>query len=240
MAFSLIEHVQSQYQEQLAQLLPAQDPDTQQEMIAAVLGQLIVLDRNHSALLYAAIQQQNSQFFAEHLSQAQISQLASLYSLDATVTQQALMGIYQLVSQEIKQLDDVASFGQAGVSELIQGQLETLAGRAPDSVWTTVGLTELQGQTAVEAAPVDLADSMASLSKIMSEASQFQATSQATNANEISNQHGVNDTSQRLPSSQLHHVESSHQPQAKKGLWFIVIIILIIVASVVYSFYMGN
>lgn len=175
MAFSLLDHLQNSRQADIQALLPNTDPSGQRELLAIVLGQLIMLDRTDSTALYQAIAAQDHRVFWQGLDDQAISQLATTTTLSVEDFKTIIGQLYTYSSDEIHSLDSTANLEQAGVSELIQGQAEYLAGTAPDQVWRALNLTELQGQTATTETAVDLNASIASLNKMMMEASQIQA-----------------------------------------------------------------
>ncbi|RYY77972.1 MAG: hypothetical protein EOO69_12585 [Moraxellaceae bacterium] len=173
MAFSLLDHLQNSRQADIQALLPTLDPDHQRELVAIVLGQLIVLDRTNSPALYQSITAQDHSLFWQDLDDQAISQLATTTTLSVEDFKPIIGQLYTYTSAEIHSLDSAANLEQAGVSELIQGQAEYLAGAAPDQVWRVLNLNELQGQTAPTETAVDLNASIASLNKMMMDASQM-------------------------------------------------------------------
>jgi hypothetical protein len=204
MAFSLLDHVQTSRQNDIQALLPTVDQDGQRQLLAIVLGQLIVLDRADSPALYQAITAQDHSMFWQGLDDHAISQLAAITTLPVADFKSVINQLYGYVSAEINSLDSTANLEQAGVSELIQGQAEYLAGTAPDQVWSVLNLAELEGQAAPTEAPVDLNASMASLNKMMMDASQM-------NTSTIDNSAVPNDTV--VLENDLHgsHLPDSHQ-----------------------------
>lgn len=75
------------------------------------------------------------------------------------------------VLEEIFMLVDMASLGEEGLAELLEGQPEHLQGHAPDWVWTLAGLDSLRGQAVVVEEPVmDVAAGIASLTALMQNA----------------------------------------------------------------------
>ncbi len=170
MAFSLLDHLQNNQSAALQQL--TNDQAIQRQMIAVMLAQLVVRDRQESTVVYQAIQQQKDAVLWQGVDQQAIEQLAALYDMPATPFKNITEQLYVYAAQEIKALDDAANLKQAGVSELIQGQIDYLPHQAPDQAWQLLGLTELQGQSLNSSQPVDLNSSIASLSKMMHEASQ--------------------------------------------------------------------
>ena len=173
MAFSLLDHLQNSRQTEIQALVPAIDADGQRKLLAIMLGQLIVLDRSNSQALYQAIAAQKHNILWQGLDDQAISQLAATTALPVSEFKSVLDQLYGYASDEIHSLDLTANLEQAGVSELIQGQTEYLAGAAPDQVWHVLNLTELQGQTATTETVVDLNASIASLNKLMMDASQM-------------------------------------------------------------------
>lgn len=173
MAFSLLDHLQNSCQASLQALVPAMDGDGQRQLLAIVLGQLMVLDRTNSTALYQALASQDQHIFWQGLDEQAIGQLAATTALPVAEFNRVIDQLYGAATDEIRSLDRVASLEQAGVSELIQGQAEYLAGSAPDQVWQVLNLKELQGQNAPAEAAVDLNASMASLNKMMMDASQM-------------------------------------------------------------------
>ena len=170
MAFSLLDHLQTTKAAELKEITA--DKTIQRKLIAVMLGQLIVRDRQDSTTVYQAIQQQKEMMLWQNVDQQCISQLAALYDMPADPFKNYTEQLYSYAASEIKTLDDTANFKQAGVSELIQGQINYLPNQAPDPAWQLLGLTELQGKHIATQQPVDLGASMASLSKMMHEASQ--------------------------------------------------------------------
>ena len=170
MAFSLLDHLQTTKAAELKEITA--DKTIQRKLIAVMLGQLIVRDRQDSTAVYQGIQQQKEMMLWQNVDQQCISQLAALYNMPADPFKNYTEQLYSYAASEIKTLDDTANFKQAGVSELIQGQINYLPNQAPDPAWQLLGLTELQGKHIATQQPVDLGASMASLSKMMHEASQ--------------------------------------------------------------------
>ena len=170
MAFSLLDHLQTTKAAELKEITA--DKTIQRKLIAVMLGQLIVRDRQDSTAVYQGIQQQKEMMLWQNVDQQCISQLAALYDMHADPFKNYTEQLYSYAASEIKTLDDTANFKQAGVSELIQGQINYLPNQAPDPAWQLLGLTELQGKHIATQQPVDLGASMASLSKMMHEASQ--------------------------------------------------------------------
>lgn len=170
MAFSLLDHLQTTKAAELKEITA--DKTIQRKLIAVMLGQLIVRDRQDSTMVYQGIQQQKEMMLWQNVDQQCISQLAALYDMPADPFKNYTEQLYSYAASEIKTLDDTANFKQAGVSELIQGQINYLPNQAPDPAWQLLGLTELQGKHIATQQPVDLGASMASLSKMMHEASQ--------------------------------------------------------------------
>ncbi len=170
MAFSLLDHLQTTKAAELKEITA--DKTIQRKLIAVMLGQLIVRDRQDSTAVYQGIQQQKEMMLWQNVDQQCISQLAALYDMPADPFKNCTQQLYSYAASEIKTLDDTANFKQAGVSELIQGQINYLPNQAPDPAWQLLGLTELQGKHIATQQPVDLGASMASLSKMMHEASQ--------------------------------------------------------------------
>ena len=170
MAFSLLDHLQTTKAAELKEITA--DKTIQRKLIAVMLGQLIVRDRQDSTAVYQGIQQQKEMMLWQNVDQQCISQLAALYDMPADLFKNYTEQLYSYAASEIKTLDDTANFKQAGVSELIQGQINYLPNQAPDPAWQLLGLTELQGKHIATQQPVDLGASMASLSKMMHEASQ--------------------------------------------------------------------
>lgn len=180
MAFSLLDHLQTTRQTELQALLPTADQASQRELLALVLGQLIVRDRADSNAMYQAIKQYNHTEFWRGLDLNALQPLAQQHGLSTNTLHQVIDQIYTDIATEINSLDDAANFEQAGVSELIQGQADYLAGQADEQIWAALNLPELQGPAPVQEQAVDLNASMASLSKMMHEASQFSQQPTAT------------------------------------------------------------
>lgn len=185
MAFSLLDHLQSSRQAEIQAIVPAADEEGQRELLAIVLGQLIVLDRANSAAVYQAITSQDHRIFWQGLDEQAINQLAATCDLPVADFKSVIDQLYANVSNEIHSLDSTANLEEAGVSELIQGQTEYLAGVAPDQVWGALNLSELQGQTATTETAVDFNASIASLNKMMMDASQMNTQTM----NDLSNSH---------------------------------------------------
>ena len=174
MAFSLLDHLQTTKASELKEI--SADKAIQRQLIAVALGQLIVRDRQDSATVYHAIQQQKEIMLWQDVDQQTITQIAALYDMPAELFRNYTEQLYNYAASEIKILDDTANFKQAGVSELIQGQMNYLPNQAPNQVWQLLGLTELQDKNISTQQPIDLSTSIASLSKMMHEASQASHT----------------------------------------------------------------
>lgn len=170
MALSLLDHLQTTKAAPLKEI--TSDNAIQRKLIAVMLGQLIVRDRQDSATVYQAIQQQKEIMLWQNVDQQTITQIAALYDMPAEPFRNYTEQLSSYAASEIKMLDDTANFKQAGVSELIQSQINYLPNQAPNHVWELLGLTELQDKNISTQQPVDLGASMASLSKMMHEASQ--------------------------------------------------------------------
>ena len=174
MAFSLLDHLQTTKASELKEI--SADKAIQRQLIAVALGQLIVRDRQDSATVYQAIQQQKEIMLWQDVDQQTITQIAALYDMPAELFRNYTEQLCSYAASEIKILDDTANFKQAGVSELIQGQMNYLPNQAPNQVWQLLGLTELQDKNISTQQPIDLSASIASLSKMMHEASQASHT----------------------------------------------------------------
>lgn len=172
MAFSLLSHIRQNNSAALKAALPAQSPEQKSQLIAFVLAHLVYLNRQDSAVTYQHIKGNQPDFFWQDIDanafatySAQAFAGSSLADIQGFIAQ--LLG-YLL--QDINDIDDTASLEQAGVSELIEGQLEHLAGEAADPLWAIAQLPELQGQVDQHEAPADLQTSIASLSKMIHDA----------------------------------------------------------------------
>lgn len=111
MAFSLADHLLSTQQTTLNNLLTGQDKHAQKQAILLVLAQFVQRDQVDTDASYQAIKTHNTSYFT-----------SSIISLSAPVAEQ----IASMLINELNQLDDAASFGQDGISELLQGQQEDL------------------------------------------------------------------------------------------------------------------
>lgn len=142
MAFSLADHLLNTQQAALATLVPALDKTSQKPTVLTVLAQFIALDQADATASYKAIKFNDIGFFSDGIN---------------NLPQSHAMQISGLLIDQINQLDDAASFGQEGVSELIQSQHEFLD--APSAAAKTQEAT-------------DVDSNIASLNKIMFSASQ--------------------------------------------------------------------
>jgi hypothetical protein len=175
MAFSLLEHALNNKKTQLKLLLADLTVEQQQETVAFVLGRLIKLEQQSPEDTYQAILNLSTAYFWHDIDQQLI---LSAISQQTGVAEQSIKAILEkvfvLIASEIKQLDEAASLEQAGVSELIQGQMDYLQGQAGDWLWDLIQFTELKGQQqAVTNAP-DLNKSIADLSSMIQHAHQAQ------------------------------------------------------------------
>lgn len=172
MAFSLLSHIKQNNKSAIAAVLTPQSPEQKSELIAFVLAHLVYLNRQDAAATYQHIKSSQPDFFWQGIDTgafaAYSTQAYAGSSLDDI--QAFIAKIMGYLLQDINDIDDTASLAQDGVSELIEGQLEHLAGEAADPLWAIAQLPELQGQVEQHDAPVDLQTSIASLSKMIHDA----------------------------------------------------------------------
>lgn len=172
MAFSLLSHIRQNNSAALKAALPAQSPEHKSQLVAFVLAHLVVLNRQDSAATYQHIKTSQPDFFWQGIDgnafaaySAQAFASSSPADIQGFITQ-----ILGYLLQDINDIDDTASLAQDGVSELIEGQVEHLAGEAADPLWDIAGLPELRGQVEQQDTAVDLQTSIASLSKMIHDA----------------------------------------------------------------------
>ena len=189
MAFSLLDHLQSTQAAKLQQL--STDKPVQRQMLATMLAQLVVRDRQDSAAVYQAIHQQSNAVLWQGTEPETVEQLARLNNMSAGQFKEATEQLYAYTASEIKTIDDSAHLAQAGVSELIQGQVDYLPNQAPDHTWQLLGLPELQGHTNVIQQPVELGATIASLSKMLHDASQVSQLQHGDHMHPIDDTHQV-------------------------------------------------
>ncbi len=224
MAFSLLDHLQTTQTDKLQQLTA--NKSVQRQLLAVMLAQLVVRDRQESAAVYQSIQQQTGTVLWHGVDASTIEQLARLYDMPAGPCKNMTEQLYAYVASEIKTIDDSANLSQAGVSELIQGQVDYLPNQAPDQAWQLLGLPELQGHSKVIEQPVELGASIASLSKMLHDASKV---SQLQQADDLQSTH--DDTHQV--------VELAYQRPAPHLFLVLEPIIAIIILVVLWMTYMN-
>lgn len=212
MAFSLLNHLQTTRQTELEALLPNADQASQRELLALVLGQLIVRDRADSSAVYQAIKQQNHDEFWQGLDLNTLQPLAQQHGLSTEALHQVIDQLYAYTANEINSLDDAANLEQAGVSELIQGQADYLAGQADAQIWTAINLPELQGAAPVQEQAVDLNASIASLSKMMHDASQRSQQPAPVKDEHMNHNASTADLLTKHPAHDLHAQDSEYEP----------------------------
>ena len=201
MAFSLLDHLQTTQADKLQQLTA--DKSVQRQLLAVMLAQLVVRDRQESAAVYQSIQQHTGTVLWHGVDASTIEQLASLYDMPAEAFKNMTEQLYVYVASEIKTIDDSANLSQAGVSELIQGQVDYLPNQAPDQAWHLLGLPELQDQSKVIEQPVELGASIASLSKMLHDASKVSQLQQADDLQLINDNHQVVELAYQRPAPHL-------------------------------------
>ena len=201
MAFSLLDHLQTTQATKLQQL--SDDKTVQRQMLATMLAQLVVRDRQDSAAVYQAIQQQTNAVLWQGAEPTMVEHLAKLFDMPAQQFKHMTEQLYNYVASEIKTIDDSANLAQAGVSELIQGQVDYLPNQAPDRTWDLLGLPELQGHTKVVEQPVELGATIASLSKMLHDASQVSQLQQGEHMHPINDTHQVIEPAYQRPAPHL-------------------------------------
>lgn len=172
MAFSLLSHIKQNNKSALTAALAAQSPEQKSELIAFVLAHLVYLNRQDATATYQQMKAGQAEFFWQGIDTDALSAyVMQAYAGSSFAEVQAFIAkIMGYLLQDINDIDDTASLAQDGVSELIEGQLEHLAGEAADPLWAIAQLPELQGQVEQQDAPVDLQTSIASLSKMIHDA----------------------------------------------------------------------
>ncbi len=149
--------------------------------LVAVLARLLRLCREQgAAALHAQVLSGATDWLWNGLPR---SDLAQHIAAATHVPVDGLMPLLdQVASKAVQDLRDLLELsGQTpdDLGELLEGQTESLAGQAPDGLFVLAGLPELQGQQAMtEAAPVDLNESLATLTQMVQAAS-AQASSTA-------------------------------------------------------------
>lgn len=172
MAFSLLSHIKQNNRAAISAVLPSLSPEQKSELIAFSLAHLVYLNRKNATATYQHIKASQPDFFWQEINASAFdSYVTQTYAGSSSADIQAFINqILAYVLQDINDIDDTASLAQDGVSELIEGQLEHLAGEAADPLWSIAQLPELQGQVEQQETPVDLQTSIASLSKMIHEA----------------------------------------------------------------------
>lgn len=164
MAFDLVYYFTEQLKGQKPQLLHSLAHPLRCEQLQQLnclsLGLLIQLSRQAPESLYNDITQSNP-LFTQQLARQLASHELQQIPLDLTLREDVLKQIIGLQLSELKQLDQTAHLGMAGMVELLNGQIEHLSGQAPDWVWHCNGLLELVGsQSSATVAEISLASTL--------------------------------------------------------------------------------
>jgi hypothetical protein len=141
--------------------------------VALTIAHLVSLNQRHgSSLVLALVNTQAVSGFWQTLDQsAVLAELRRELSSSTDQLNKAVDDVAARVLAEVFMLVDMASLGEDGLAELLEGQPEHLQGRAPDWVWTLAGLEQLRGQAAVVEEPViDVAAGIATLTALMQNA----------------------------------------------------------------------
>lgn len=209
MAFSLLSHIKQNNRAAIAAALPNLSIEQKSELIAFSLAHLVYLNRQDAVTTYQHIKARQADFFWQSIdNNAFDTYVAQAYADSSTAEVQAFINqILAYLLMDINDIDDTASLEQAGVSELIEGQLEHLAGEAADPLWAIAQLPELQGQVEQQATPVDIHTSIASLSKMIHDA----ATHSQSQGNDDTSHDLHNDT---------HHPHNELPPQREASTLF--------------------
>lgn len=176
MALSLWQHLQdAQRTASLTRLTALLGRKSDAELVfertvALTLAHLVSLNQRHGrGLVLALVNTRTVSGLWQTLDQAAVQQALG-QELGDTPDQldKAVDDVAARVLEEVFMLVDMASLGEDGLAELLEGQPEHLQGHAPDWVWTQAGLDNLRGQAVVEAAPaLDVAAGIASLTALM-------------------------------------------------------------------------
>lgn len=191
MAFSILQHWQDSYSPQLLEALKDDfSPDQTEQVIdlamATVLAHLVAQGRQQGyAELRRRLMFEAPESIWNNLDRTQLAEqiAAQVHSQGAAVFHW-LDPIAEHCVLDLRQLIDQGNQSNEDVAELLENQPELLKGQAPDWVYGLAGLPELQGQAATPAAPpIDLTESIATLSGLMREAAaQPQPTATAPSA----------------------------------------------------------
>ncbi|WP_122899022.1 hypothetical protein [Acinetobacter sp. B51(2017)] len=172
MAFDLVQYFAEQISIQKPQLLEQYDHTTRQNLLHDLnvlsLGKLIVLWREDHNKLYQEIQSQEHLYIQE-IARRLTTSVHNQSPLPKEQLEPALTDIVSLQLQELKQLDDTASFGVEGFRELFRGQVEHLSGQAHDWVWLTNRLIELQGSKPIVQEPLSLQTTLKEFNQMVSQ-----------------------------------------------------------------------
>lgn len=173
MAFDLVQYFAEQIKIQKPQLLRDFTPEQQHQYVsdinALTLGKLISLWRNDENALYQEIRSQD-QLYIQEIARRLTTTPKNQSSLDKIQLEHLISEVLTLQLAEIKQLDDTAHFGPAGLAELLLGQIEHLAGQADDWVWSTNELTELIGSKPITQETVSLDETMKEFHQMVQQA----------------------------------------------------------------------
>ncbi|AOA59257.1 hypothetical protein [Acinetobacter larvae] len=163
MAFDLVQYFAGQIRIQKPELFKKtadlSDPEHMDHLNALLFGKLIQLWQHNPAQLYAEIHAQDLLFIQDivrHLTTSAHNQSP----LAAADFEAICSEILLLHFAELTQMDQTAHYGQDGMQELLLGQIEHLAGQAPDWVWQCNELTELVGSQAVPEDTISLDETM--------------------------------------------------------------------------------
>lgn len=164
MAFDLVYYFTEQLKGQKPQLLQSfAHPlrcEQLQQLNCLSLGLLIQLARQAPDALYKDISDLNPLFIQQLARQLASHELQQI-PLERGLREDLLNHIIGLQLSELKQLDQTAHLGVAGMLELLNGQIEHLSGQAPDWVWHCNGLLELVGsQSSTTLAEISLASTL--------------------------------------------------------------------------------
>ena len=163
MAFDLVHYFAEQTLIQKPQLLSHYPREQRSiailELNALALGKTIQLWRTDEKKLYQEVQNIDP-LYLQGISRHLVTSTHNQSKLSAKELESALMQVFELQFTEIKQLDETGHFGQTGLGELLNGQLEHLSGQADDWVWSTNQLTELIGSKPQVAEDVSLDETM--------------------------------------------------------------------------------
>ncbi|MCH7336422.1 hypothetical protein [Acinetobacter sp. NIPH 2699] len=173
MAFDLVQYFSEQIKIQKPQLFTQYSQKEKQlhidEINALALGRLISLWKQNSQKLYQEVQSSDPLYIQEitrHLTTSAHNQS----TLSASELETSLTEVLSLQFTELRQLDQTGSFGPAGLTELLLGQIEHLSGQAEDWVWSTNQLTELLGSKPVEQQEISLEATMQEFNQLVHQA----------------------------------------------------------------------